>query len=160
VGGPVAESGHCAGPTAAGTGSDTHGVGSVERITGAVVGEGCSKVAHVGEGSPCDDGGNGGGVRSISHGAGGGVSCCSNRAGEGDVLWRGEPRRSSPSSLSSSASHCLFTAFFIRLAGGGREPVKSLVARARAASARVVKAQTVRARAWEMAILLMMVEVH
>jgi hypothetical protein len=106
-------------PQQRGAGCDRRGVGSVERIMGAAVGEGCSNMAHVGEGSPCDEGGNGGGVRSIGDGAGGGVGCCSNRASEGGVLWRGERRRYSTSSLSSSASHCLFTAFFVRLAGGG-----------------------------------------
>jgi hypothetical protein len=37
-------------------------------------------------------------------------------------MWRGERRRSSfsPSSLRSSASHCLFTAFLVHFAGGGK----------------------------------------
>jgi hypothetical protein len=38
-----------------------------------VVGEGCSGVAHVDEGIPCNEGGNGGGVHSVGDSAGGGV---------------------------------------------------------------------------------------
>jgi hypothetical protein len=71
VGSQVTESGHCAGSAAAGGGSNTRGVSGVERIGGAAVGEGCSRVAYVGEGS-CAEGGNGSGVRSVSDGSGGG----------------------------------------------------------------------------------------
>jgi hypothetical protein len=55
VGVPAAESRHCIGPTAVGAVCDRRGVGSVERIMGAAVGEGCSNMVHVGEGSPCDE---------------------------------------------------------------------------------------------------------
>ncbi len=36
-------------------GNDTNDVGGVERFPGATVGEGCSGVAHVGVGGPCDE---------------------------------------------------------------------------------------------------------
>jgi hypothetical protein len=49
------------------------GAGGVDRIAGAVVGDGCSGVAYVGKGVPCDEGGNGGVVRSVGDGAGGRV---------------------------------------------------------------------------------------
>ncbi len=44
----------CARPAVvgAGGGGDTHGVGGVETIAGATVGEGCSGVAYAGDGGP------------------------------------------------------------------------------------------------------------
>jgi hypothetical protein len=115
-------------PDPVGAGSNTLGVGSVERITGAAVGEGCSGAAHVSKGSTCDEGHNASGVRSIGNGAGGGVGGCGDRASEGGVLWRGERRTSSPSpsSLSSSALHHLFTAFLVCLDSGGEGTSKVL----------------------------------
>ncbi len=44
-----------------------------KRIASAGVGRGCSGVTQVGEGSPCDEGGNGGGVHSVGDVAGSGV---------------------------------------------------------------------------------------
>jgi hypothetical protein len=98
VGSPAAEGAHCTLLTAeaAGAGSNTHGVGGVESINGAAVGEGCSGVTHVNEGSPCDESGNGGGVCSVGNGAGGRVGGCGDRAGEGGLLERGERRRFFP----------------------------------------------------------------
>ncbi len=58
MGGLAAENGHCAISAAVGAGSDSRGVGGVKRIAGAAVGEGWSGVVHVGEGGPCDEGGN------------------------------------------------------------------------------------------------------
>ncbi len=55
-----------------GAGSRMSGASCVERIASVVVGEGCSGVAHVGKGVPCDEGGNSGGVHSVGDGAGGG----------------------------------------------------------------------------------------
>jgi hypothetical protein len=108
-------------PGAAASGADcgTEAVGDgVRKSTGAVVGEGGSGVARIGEDGKGtewrrwvarigeDDGMVGGG----------GV-----RTGEGGVESRGERERasSSPPSLNSSTSHRLFAAFLVRLAGGG-----------------------------------------
>ncbi len=88
----------------------------MRKSAGAVVGEGGSGVARIGE-----DGLGGdvvGGVRGSGNVMG---DCWGDSAeGRGDP-WRGK-RRSvspSPSPLNSSASHRLFTAFLVRFAGGG-----------------------------------------
>jgi hypothetical protein len=82
----------------------------------AVVGEGGSGVARIGEDGPGDD--NEGGVL----GGGSVVGDCrgDRTVGRGDP-WGGERRRVShfPPPLNSSASQRLFTAFLVRFAGGG-----------------------------------------
>jgi hypothetical protein len=65
----------------------------------------------------------------VAHGGDGAFSTVSGggiRAGEGSVLCRGERRRSSPASLSSSALHRLFTTFLVSLAGGGEGTCEEL----------------------------------
>ncbi len=61
----AAESRHCDGSAAVGAANNPRGIGGVERIARAAVGEGCSRVAHVCECGPCAEGGNGGGVRIV-----------------------------------------------------------------------------------------------
>ncbi len=68
-----------------GVGCDTHDVGGMESITGAAIGEGCSRVAHAVVGGPC------GKVCTSNSDCGVGVEAGGVRAGEGHV--RGERRR-------------------------------------------------------------------
>jgi hypothetical protein len=129
---------------------DRSDVSGMESIIGAAVSKGYSWMAHFRKDGPCDEGGNGSGVHSVSDGAGGGVSGCGHRAGEEGVLWRGERRFSSPPSLSSSASHCLLIAFFVCLAGGGEgsseEPGKCLGSEGSGSEGSAMRAWA--ARAW------------
>jgi hypothetical protein len=97
--------------------------GGVERSEGAAVGEGGSGVVRICVDRSCFRGDNGGGVRGVGDVV---VVERGDRTCGGGKAWRGE-RRSvfSPSSiLSSSASHRLFTALLVRLAGGGDGVVK------------------------------------
>ncbi len=73
---------------AAGGGGDVRGVGGVETIAEAAVGEGCSGVAHAGDGSPSDESCDGD-VR-VGEESGGEVGSHDDRAGEGGVVERGE----------------------------------------------------------------------
>ena len=97
--------------------------GGVERSEGAAVGEGGSGVVRICVDRSCFRGDNGGGVRGVCDVVV--VERGDRSCGVGEA-WRGE-RRSvfSPSSiLSSSASHRLFTALLVRLAGGGDGVIK------------------------------------
>jgi hypothetical protein len=97
--------------------------GGVERSEGAAVGEGGSGVVRICVDRSCFRGDNGGGVRGVGDVVV--VERGDRSCGVGEA-WRGE-RRSvfSPSSiLSSSASHRLFTALLVRLAGGGDGVIK------------------------------------
>jgi hypothetical protein len=122
-GGPSAVTRNCIGSASSSAASGVDGEaraigGGVKRSVGAAVGEGGSGVARIGVDGPCSGGYSGRGVYSIGDVIG--VER-DDRAGRGGESWRGERRRvsSSPLFLNSSASHCLFTAFLVRFAGGG-----------------------------------------
>jgi hypothetical protein len=72
----------------AGRGGDTHGVGGMETIIGATVGEGCSGLAHAGEGSPSGESCTGDGDCRIGEDASSGVGSRGVRAGERGMVLR------------------------------------------------------------------------
>jgi hypothetical protein len=146
---------HCTGSAYLSGASGTDGGagaigGGVKRSAGAAVGKEGSRVVRIGVDGLCSGGDGGRGVCDIGDELG--VER-GNRTGGGGKSWRGERRRlsSSPSSLNSSASHRLFTAFLIHFAGGGdgigewggaRIPAwVDQVARARAPRAGAVRAR-------------------
>jgi hypothetical protein len=80
----------------AGTGSgDTSWVCRLETIVGAEADNGCSGVAHDSADDHCGECCNGEGGSLVGEGTGGRVGGGDDGAGEGDVLERGERRRSS-----------------------------------------------------------------
>jgi hypothetical protein len=124
VGGPVARggSGVRSAVVRVGVGGGPRDGGGVLCITGVADGEGgANSESSAGEGGANGESCAGEGESGVGDGAGGGDGGRVVRAGEGGVVLRGERARasSSPTSLSSSASHRLLAAFLVRLAGGG-----------------------------------------
>ncbi len=127
-GGPSAVTVHSTGSAyssaASGSDGEARAIGDgVKMSVGAAVGEGGSGVVRTGVGGSCFRGDDGGGIRGVGDAV---VVVRGDRTCGGGEAWRGERGSvSSPSSiLSSSASHCRFTALLVRFAGGGDGVVK------------------------------------